>query len=433
MARHANETKANAFTFVMERIASINKSARDSQEEELRDDRSKKVVPCWDWLLPDINGNASKRSHFQTSKSPRELAIFVAEGDDPDRRKGLAQQLVGKPEERDDYFVQFEFTSLVGRLVRNSNGPLFEAVASGSIFDNSFGPSAIEKFVNLTSKDFPDKQQFLIEELRASLLYISQEINGAQGGVNNLPPYWPKDGRKTSYDAYLSSKTYVLGSHRYNPPKAEWRCDLLTAMIAASLLGPRDYRPELLIPLPDRTARTVQPGHSTEEARPSNATKIDIACQPYLTRVTFDQQPPDELDWIACEGKRAGDVKQQVSIPLQGKAEVILARGATRYDDSGKIVTVRLDCPASSKEHARITYDEATGQWILRDMDSTNGTLVVSRDGSRKLLHVDQESRDNDVPLQNGDVICIAPDWVGGHAIPTHPAFVFQLSTSDWN
>ena len=65
---------------------------------------------------------------------------------------------------------------------------------------------------------------------------------------------------------------------------------------------------------------------------------------------------------VVIDGPLAGS-----SVPLGGDA-ITLGRAASN--------TVVLDDEFVSSHHARLYCDRASGQWVIEDLDSTNGTVV---------------------------------------------------------
>lgn len=71
-------------------------------------------------------------------------------------------------------------------------------------------------------------------------------------------------------------------------------------------------------------------------------------------------------------------------IPLRAR-RVLLGRKPVASSDDVAVVAVPDTTKTLSKSHARLELS-ADGQWTIIDLDSTNGVIIVERDGSENLL-----------------------------------------------
>ena len=108
-----------------------------------------------------------------------------------------------------------------------------------------------------------------------------------------------------------------------------------------------------------------------------------------------------------------------------------MARALPRFNNAGDVIEIPLNCrEASSKAH--VLFELTLAGWTVRDLRSTNGTLVVSRDGTRRMLYRKEPDGEQGVLLRDGDVICVAPNHGTGKAVATNPAFLFHRVTATW-
>ena len=375
-----NTVKAKSFTFVLEQIG----RACDEIALLHGDVPMLKYAEIWTCFIPQISNSPVRCSRFKTSKEPREIVVSMLGSDCPDTGDVSYKMMA----------------ALLTRIVCDTNSPLFEPLASEAIVSQYFDSQAIDTFIGLLHQDFGSAPAHLYNEFEDSLNDLMMRI----AFLNNHQ-------RLGAIGARLSS---------------------IVLLLLASLYGPRDYRPDMHVDVYSKREQT----RLVQRARADVATPKDLGIEQtaYLTRVTFGQNPPDERDWIVCQttsGETNEVANRFMSYSLEGKTEVFIARGIERFDEKGPVLRIPVDCDlASSQGHLRMTLED--GSWTLVDLDSTNGTLVVRRNGDKFCLYKHAEIPDESVVLQNGDVICIAPKWDITHADPSCPAFVFHTATIDW-
>ncbi len=423
MPRRETQTKAKAFAFVMDQLAWIGDDLLVDANggRPLGGSRPSKLA-FWSWLFPEIGNDAAKRSRLQAGKRPEELLQIVGRPDGKGM-EGMANAKLSL-----DVLASFDLACVLGWRMRCEDGPFEELFSSDAHFAKRFDGEAIDTFLRLLNDDFAGCQPYSFEGLQDAITAVRLGISRAEEGCVCS---WRMDFER--YGGYLVRK------HRVGGKKQDWRADLATLLLMSALLGPKDWRADLLIDTPEKYESTAdydsQFAVSADKVRSGGvARKLDVRSRFFLTRVTFDCDPPDEMDWFICEGDIGGVNSgrgQLLAIPLDGKTRVVMARGLPRFSDVGESVEVPLNCrDASSKAHLALALEG--GEWLARDLGSTNGTLVVSRDGMRRMLWRKEAGGDQAVILRNGDVICIAPNHHTGHAVPTNPAFLFHAVTNTW-
>ena len=331
---------------------------------------------------------------------------------DPGQRAGLSA----------DVLASFDLACILGWLVRSEEGPFAELFSSDVHFAERLGRDALAEYVRLLCEDYAGAQPYLVDGLRDAV--TSLVLGGAKA----------QSGRVSSWELPFDSYgSYLVRKHRLGGYTQDWRADLVTLLLMAALLGPKDYRADLLIDMPEKYESTARDTEGDIPRAPIERS-LDVERRCFLTRVTFDCEPPDETDWLMCQGEGGGTsstADRLLSVCLEGKRRVVMARALPRYSDANGIVEIPLNCrEASSKAHVELEFDGVG--WKVHDAASTNGTLVVSRDGTRRLLYRKVEGGDEAVPLRNGDVICVAPNHRSGRAVATNPAFLFHMATTTW-
>lgn len=117
---------------------------------------------------------------------------------------------------------------------------------------------------------------------------------------------------------------------------------------------------ESFSPRPSRSRqRRKRRAHQASSA-PANAMAEPQRSNVSSPRPTASGNEPTLL--VIIDGPLAGS-----SIPLNGEA-ITMGRSASN--------TVVLDDEFVSSHHARIYPDAASGQWVIEDLGSTNGTIV---------------------------------------------------------
>lgn len=423
MARRETETKAKAFAYLMDQLAWIGDDLLvDANGGKAPGGYRPAKLVYWSWLFPQIGTDPAKRSRWQANKGPDELRRCVARPDGGVltgvRRDGL----------RADVMASFDLACIIGWHVRSEEGPFAELFSSDAYFANRLSRDSIATFMSLLSTDFAGSQPYAFDGLQDAISAMS--LGAARA----------KAGRVCSWDFDFDHYgTYLVRKHRVGARQEDWRADLVTLLMMAALIGPKDYRADLLIDTPEKYEDTERHAGPPSDAlpassQPSESREIDLDTRPFLTRVTFDRELPNEQDWVMCEEdiNTANRGTQRIlAVPLANHKKVIMARGLPRYSDTGDAVEIPLNCSeASSKAHLALRSTPAG--WTVRDLNSTNGTLVVSRDGTRTMLYRKEPDGLREVVLKNGDVICVAPDHRTGHAVPTNPAFLFHTVTTTW-
>lgn len=372
--------KAKSFTFVLDQI----KSACDEVTKLVDNAPVVRDTDIWTCFVPAIKNKPDACSRYKSSREPRELVESI-----------LAN--VASVEEGSPYQTM---ATRLSEIVKDESSPFFEAVASEMVISKYFNDDSISTFLSLLHQDFGNASAYLFKEFEDSLENLLLRV--------------------------------ALLSNRQLPGMTDARLDSIVVLLLASLYGPRDYRPELYMRVTSKDEATQPVRAGAEDfAEPEDR---GVEQSPYLTRVTFSHNPPDEHDWIICQSSKDSADDQSgrfITYPLEGKTEALIARGFDRFDDDKSVLHIPVDCELASRNgHLRISFND--GNWILEDLHSTNGTLVVRRSGDRFCLYNDAEVPDSSIALQNGDVICIAPKWDTMHADPSCPAFVFHTATIDW-
>lgn len=424
MARRETETKAKAFAYIMDQLAWIGDDLLvDANGGKTPGGYRPAKLAYWSWLFPQIGSDPAKRSRWQANKGPDELLRCVIS---PKGKTlaGAGETLAGVKRGglQSDVPASFDLACVLGWRIRDERGPFEELLTSYPHFGERMGRDVIATFVGLLSEDFASSEPYAFDGLQDAISAVV--LGGARAN----------DGRLCSWDfGFDRYGSYLVKKHRMGGMREDWYADLVTLLMVAALLGPTDYRADLLIDTPEKYEDTA---HSEAEVATCGAAPrmLDLEPRPFLTRVTFDREPPDELDWTMCEEDvaNAGTNSQRIlAIPLAGKLKVRMARTLPRYSDAGGVVEIPLNCSeASSKAHAELR--RTPEGWLVRDLNSTNGTLVVSRDGTRHMLYRKEPNGNCEVALRNGDVICIAPDHRSGRAVSANPAFLFHTVTSVW-
>ena len=114
---------------------------------------------------------------------------------------------------------------------------------------------------------------------------------------------------------------------------------------------------ETFSPRPSRTRRRRE--------REATAAKTAPPVAPQVQRPQHPQQPASRVEptlLVIIDGPLAGS-----SVPL-ADTEISLGRAASN--------TVVLDDEFVSSHHARVYKDSRSGQWVIEDLNSTNGTVV---------------------------------------------------------
>lgn len=322
----------------------------------------------------------------------------------------------------------FGKTCLVGWILRTDQHPFYYLIGS-ILFNDFFSKEALSHYCDLLAEDFRSPN-YLFQEFKVSLDYLAKLARG-KGSAYTKP--WPNHAAQ--YAEYLLNKAQ-------SPKIVDYKTDLITMLIMASLNGPRDYRPDLLIFSRPYVVRTDQDA-------PHKKYKWDIYKKPvdvgtttaYLSRITFPTEPADARDWMLCESPSTTNSEGAVgtmTYPLIGINKVIIVRasddkgGIPRFIRQDDTCVIPLESKRVSSEHAELTREN--DGWYLTDFKTTNGTLLIRTNEDR--IHLCRkelsEVRENHVKLENGDVICIAPDWTNEQPLQDSPAFVFQLSASKW-
>ena len=214
------------------------------------------------------------------------------------------------------------------------------------------------------------------------------------------------------------------------------RLILLTMLLLAALFGPRDYTYDILsatirLQLNVRAKRLMETFENvgdvvTPTAEPS---KLEYC----LTRVTFTTDEPDETDWIFYTSAPSDGVSPSsplVSFILNNLENVSLGNFKKVSCGDG---TLKVPIPSREPlgtEDVHLTHNEQG--WTIEDNESEGGLMVVRSNGDRFFLYKDKDhdTEENDsLLLKNGDVICLSPDWVTGHARRESHNFVIQQTT----
>jgi hypothetical protein len=369
------------------------KRACDETRKYNEDAPKLKDADVWTCFIPQIDNDPVRCSRCKSSKEPREIVNDILRDD------ALA---IGKE----------SFEPIIRKFYRSlgaSESPLYEAVSSENIIAPFFSHEAIDTFVDLLHRDFVGEPAHLYNEFSTALDQLLPRISHVSDG----------------------SLDEALGA----------RLDSMVFLLLASLCGPRDYRPDLGMLVPSKSERTSLPKKEDDEKddkkkekKPALPKDLDVEQSAYLTRVTFDRDPPNERDWIICQinSDDAEDYGTQIiTYPLEGKTEVLIARGFKRFEDDGSHMMIPVDNElVSGLRHLRMHLVNDT--WVLEDLDSTNGTLVVRNNGDQFFLYKNADIPEQSLALENGDVIRLAPNWQTKHADPKCPAFVFHTTTIDW-
>ncbi len=421
MPRRETETKAKAFAYAMDQLAWIGDDLLvDANDGKVPGGFRPAKLAYWSWFFPEIGTDAAKRSRFQANKTPAELLKMI------ERPGGYLLSGAKEVKLSQDALASFDLACIVGWLVRNEDGPFSELFSTGRHFSERMGREQLGKFLALLAEDFAGAQPYLLDGLQDALSAILLAIARAP------------EGRVCSWEfGFDHYGSYLVRKHRAGGRKEDWRADLVTLLIMAALLGPKDYRADLLIDAPEKFERTADSASSRDNLSVTSVKtqrKCEIACRVFLTRVTFDREPPNELDWVMCEEDvetSNGNMGRILAVPLEGKRKVIMARALPRFNNAGDVIEIPLNCrEASSKAH--VLFELTLAGWTVRDLRSTNGTLVVSRDGTRRMLYRKEPDGEQDVLLRDGDVICVAPNHSTGKAVATNPAFLFHRVTTTW-
>ncbi len=426
MSQEESKTKAKAFAYLMDQIAWVGDDIKTAMGEVPKGGHRPARLDYWAWLFPSIGRSTHKRGHWQAQKDPAELARHLTERTEP-----VSLAATGQMYEAGNINPS-DFALLLGWLVRHVQGPFVKPLIIGDFFASRFRLDTIERFLQLLEIDFPRTQPFLLSETRDSLETLLMTIAAAPSSMRRGLRCWP--GTATDGNTEWTFGTYLARRRRDGSYKNDWRADLVVAMALCALLGPRDYRTELLIyPHNEATdAFQTRDSHEAARAHPHTTTPLGLERTAHITRVTFDADPPDERDWVICDYSAGGTAypAQFMSVSLADATRVIMARDIERFS-AGNTIKIPLHCSAASPgKHIEMLLTD--GSWVLTDMGSDNGTLIVSQDGRRQILHSRHGEPRRSVLLQNHDVICIAPDARTGRACPTHPAFLFHTSTADW-
>ena len=127
---------------------------------------------------------------------------------------------------------------------------------------------------------------------------------------------------------------------------------MLRGVAMAALLGPKDYRADLLVDMPEKYEDTQDHGGTPADlaSLADDVRHLDMERHHFLTRVTFDCAPPDEQDWLMCEGDgvATSTADRLLSVSLEGKRRVVMARSLPRFSDVGEVVDVPLNCREAS-------------------------------------------------------------------------------------
>ncbi len=415
--RRSREPRARAFSFVLNQFHSLAKQVMSEDEKE------PSIVTYWQCFFPEIRGRDYTRSNFEKGKGPEQLLEILQ----PNVEIMMSQEDLRAVGNFNGSSL-FGKSCLVGWILRTWEGP-FCGLITSTLFDEYFDKKALEEFYKLLAQDFRSPN-YLFQEFKTCLDDIYELAHGT-ATIGTEP--WPD--HPAQYAEYMVNKAQ-------SPQRLDFKADLATTLIMAALNGPRDYRPDLLIFNRPQVVATEK--EATHDRYPWNIARGQIdkgTTTAYLSRVTFPTDPADAREWMLCESSspiRSDEMAGTMTYPLVGISKVDLVRASdgrdgfsryTRIDDS---CIIPLDCNRVSSEHAQLTLED--DGWYLTDLETTNGTLLIRVNEDRYHLCREglSEVRENHVRLENGDVICLAPDWANEQPLNDSPAFVFQLAASKW-
>ena len=212
----------------------------------------------------------------------------------------------------------------------------------------------------------------------------------------------------------------------------------VTMYVLAAFYGPRDYRMDILSAVrgDDPVGRAHNPHREVNRNYLTTTSVVkQLSCQYLLARVTYATDKPDALDYVECwdvDPFWTSRPATPVAYDLSNVTDVSFGHYKLHRTDRR-----RLMVPVESRQPLGTEYVHLTlsGQgWVIEDKGSDGGTMVCRRNGDRFFLYKDHETDPNEpLPLKNGDVICLSPDWATGYPRPNGQNYVISSVTTFWD
>lgn len=283
-----------------------------------------------------------------------------------------------------------------------------------------FGDDFMEAYLACLKADWSltDAEVAAFKEAMDYMLQKATNCMDALIDGRGIKPDWPEKLTQGFIDSHKD-----MGSRA---SLADVMADILAMLFIAALYGSSDYRWEFSYLKMSLGQFLKTEGAANGFQRTATRNGV-LNTYPILTRVTYDTDSGDELDFVICSDP----------IHFKGIAKVRFGRAVRDtvvHEDTGDIAYIRLTdwriddsyLACVSKAHAYITKDK-DGAWVLCDWQSANGTLVISRSSERYVVGGTNNPRRSQA-LHNGDVICFGHSLENGllRADALLPCYVFN-------
>ena len=290
-------------------------------------------------------------------------------------------------------------------LVRSPLSQSRACLLNPAAYEDPFSVSFIKSYIECLKEDFSASA----EEASRFEALVADLLSRIQPDMVFARFVWPE----CFDEAFVKSVRRPIAYNIY--------ADLFSILFLASLYGPMDYRWEFrYLNMRVMTNGTLRPVSGFAQSAKRNGTLKTFAA---LTRVTYDVTSVDERDYITCSETISLKDLNEVRIGRSLPSRVI---GDTAYVSLANPQLETLRQAEVSKLHARLA--RSNGAWVLRDWNSTIGTLVVTRSGDRFVVG-GESNEAKDRLLANGDVLCFGHN--DRRAVADLPCYLFHVCVGE--